>query len=387
MVRSGRIQRAGCARRRLPTAQVANNNQLYKGVPVLNPARTFELIKGALFNAEATWKNYLPEADNWQKTAFLLTGPLIVITAVLGYIIGFFGADSSMLGIRPTLVYTLVMMIMSVVAAGVVAFIVSALAGMFGGKASFARGLAATSLAFVPGYLGQALNWLPWIGTLLALGLFVYALILLWRIIPVYLDVPDGKRAGHYIVTLIATIIVMFIISIVMRPIIAPTMPGMPSLSESASGDGPTGIGGLMGEAMRQGELIEAAEEDRYDPPADGKLSENQVREVARVTQRASEIMEEKGERIRELAERADNDEELSISEMSEVMGSASAMMGMNTIELEVVKSAGGNWAEYEWVKNALRTAYIQEDINETVAHNYALYQEYEDELQAFVAP
>lgn len=346
MVRSGRIQRAGCARRRLPTAQVANNNQLYKGVPVLNPARTFELIKGALFNAEATWKNYLPEADNWQKTAFLLTGPLIVITAVLGYIIGFFGADSSMLGIRPTLVYTLVMMIMSVVAAGVVAFIVSALAGMFGGKASFARGLAATSLAFVPGYLGQALNWLPWIGTLLALGLFVYALILLWRIIPVYLDVPDGKRAGHYIVTLIATIIVMFIISIVMRPIIAPTMPGMPSLSESASGDGPTGIGGLMGEAMRQGELIEAAEEDRYDPPADGKLSE-----------------------------------------MSEVMGSASAMMGMNTIELEVVKSAGGNWAEYEWVKNALRTAYIQEDINETVAHNYALYQEYEDELQAFVAP
>lgn len=47
------------------------------------------------------------------------------------------------------------------IAASVVAFIVSALAGMFGGKASFAHGLATTSLAFVPGHLGQALNWLP----------------------------------------------------------------------------------------------------------------------------------------------------------------------------------------------------------------------------------
>lgn len=353
---------------------------------MLNPARTFELIKGALFNAEATWKNYLPEADNWQKTAFLLTGPLIIITGVLGYIIGFFGADSSMLGIRPTLVYTLVSMLMAAIAAGVVAFIVSALAGMLGGKASFAHGLAATSLAFVPGYFGQALSWLPWIGSLLALALVIYALVLLWRIIPLYLDIPDSKRTIHYVVTLIATFVAMIIVSMVMRPLIAPTMPGMPSLSESTSDSGPTGIGGLMGEAMRQGELVAAAEEDRYAPPADGKVSESQVREVARVAQRATEIMEEKGERIRELAERADNDEELSISEMSEVMGSASTMMGMNTIELEVVKSAGGNWAEYEWVKNALRTAYVQKDINEAVAHNYALYQEYEDELQAVIA-
>lgn len=353
---------------------------------MLNPARTIELVKGALFDAEATWKNYLPEADNWQKTAFLLTGPLIVIAAVLGYVIGFFGANSSMFGFRPTLMYTFVGIIMSAIAAGVVAFIVSALAGMFGGKASFARGLAATSLAFVPGYLGQALSWLPWIGSLVALGLVIYALVLLWRIIPVYLYVPDGKRTGHYIMSLIATVVTMILISMVMRPIIAPSMPDMPSFSNSASGDGSPGIGGFVGEAMRQGELMAAAEEDRYEPPSDGKLSESQVREFARVAQRAREIMEERGERIRELAERAENDEELSMSEMSEMMGSATTMMGMNTIELEVVKTADGNWAEYEWVKNALRTAYIQKDINEAVAHNYELYKEYEDELQSFVA-
>ena len=354
---------------------------------MLNPARTIDLIKGALFDAQATWKSYLPEADDWQKTAFLLTGPLIVIAGVLSYILGFLSADSSLFGFRPTLAYTLITMVASAIAAGVVAVIVSALAGIFGGKASFARGLAATSLAFVPGYLGQALNWLPWIGTLLALALFVYALVLLWRIIPLYLEVPDGKRTPHYVVTLIATLVAMIIVSVVMRPLIAPTMPGIATYSSANSdGDGPSGIGGLMGKAMRQGELMAAAEEDRYDPPSDGKLSEDQVREAARVAQRAGEIMEEKTERIRELAERAENDEDLSISEMSEVMGGATTMMGMNTVELEIVKSAGGNWAEYEWVKNTLRTAYVQKDINDAVAHNYSLYKEYEDALQAIVA-
>jgi hypothetical protein len=356
-------------------------------VPVLNPVRTIELVKGALFDAEATWNNYLPEADNWQNTAFLLTGPLIVITALLGYIFGLIGSDASMFGFRPTLMYTLITMIMGIIAAGVVAFIVSAFAGVFDGKASFARGLAATSLAFVPGYLGRILSWLPWIGMLVALALFIYSLVLLWRIIPVYLEVPDSKRTVHYVTTLIAAIIAMVIISTLMRPIIAPTMPAMPSFSESTSDGGSAGVGGFMGEAMRQGELLAAAEEDRYDPPADGKLSENQVREFARVAQRTGEIMDEKSERLRELAERADNDEQLSMSEMSQIMGSATTMMGMNTIELEVVKSAGGNWAEHEWVRNSLRTAYLQKDINEAVAHNYALYQEYEDDLQGFVTP
>ncbi len=346
---------------------------------MLNPARTIELIKGAFFDAEATWQNYLPESDDWQKTALLLTVPLIISAAILGYVIGFFSAGSSLL-------QTLITIVMSAIAAGLVAFIVSALAGMFDGKASFARGLAATSLAFVPGYLGQALNWLPWIGTIVALALFVYALILLWRVIPVYLDVPDSKRAGHYITTLIVTIVAMVIISLVMRPIIAPTMPEMPGIAESTSGDAPPGFGGVLGEAMRQGELMQAAGEDEYEPPADGKLKESQVREFARIAQRAAEIMDEKAERIRELSERAEKDEELSISEMSEMMRGATSMMGIHTIELELVKSAGGNWAEYEWVKSALRTAYVQKDLNESVAHNYALYEKYEDELRPLVA-
>jgi hypothetical protein len=215
--------------------------------------RTFALVKGAVADPEATWRGFLPDADNWRKTTFLLTGPLIILAAVLGYIVGLLGSDASAFGFRPTIMSTLLTMVFGAIAAGLVAFIVSALAGMFGGKSSFALGLAATSLAFVPGYLGQVLGWLPWIGGLVLFGLFIYALVLLWRIIPIYLEVPAGKRVGHYLLTLIAAIVVMFLISMLLRPIIEPDMSGRGAFSDSHPG----GIGGITGGAMRQAGTIE----------------------------------------------------------------------------------------------------------------------------------
>lgn len=351
--------------------------------------RTVQLIKGGLFDSEATWQSYLPEADNWQKTAMLLTGPLIILAAVLGYVVGLVGSDASVFGFRPTIQSTIIGIITGAVAAAVVALIFSVMAGMFGGKSSFARGLAATSFAFIPGYLGQVLAWLPWIGGLVALGLFIYALVLLWRIIPVYLEVPDGKRTGHYILSLVATIVVMVVISVLLRPVMGPSTSGFGDVWQPSSGSsssGSSGVGGVLGGAMRQAELMAAAEEDRYDPPSDGKLDEDQVEAFIRVVARAEELLNEKRERLVEISEKADRDEELSMSEMSEMMGSATQMLGMNTIEIEVVKSADGNWAEHQWVRESLRTAYVQKDINETVQHNYDLYKEYEDQLKSFVS-
>jgi hypothetical protein len=75
------------------------------------------------------------------RTARVVAGPLIVASAVIGWVVG--------------------------------------LAGAFGGKRSFALGLAATTLAFVP----------------------------------VFLEFPDGRRAGHYIVSLLATFVAMALVS------------------------------------------------------------------------------------------------------------------------------------------------------------------------------
>jgi hypothetical protein len=52
---------------------------------MLNLNRTLDLVKGGIFDSEKTWQGYLPEAQDWQKTAFLLTGPLIVVAAIAAH--------------------------------------------------------------------------------------------------------------------------------------------------------------------------------------------------------------------------------------------------------------------------------------------------------------
>jgi hypothetical protein len=216
----------------------------------------------------------------------------------------------------------------------------------------------------------------------------------LWRIIPIYLQVPVGKRAAHYISSLVACIVA----SLVLSSIIGVGVFGgarnasFGGLSSTGSGTGigggstATSTNGFLGGLARQGELIAAAEEDRYDPPRNGELTEQQVREFIRVMDRFGEVSNEREQRLKEIAERADRDEQVSLRELGNVFSSVTEIAGFSTAEIEIVKSAGGNWAEHNWVKESLRTAWLQKDINDTVAHNYALYQEYEDQLAEHIA-
>jgi hypothetical protein len=349
--------------------------------------RTIKLVTGALFDAEATWRGYLPEAGDWKKTALLITLPVILVAMIVAYLLGLVTSGASILGLRPTLLSTLLSIVLGVVAVAVCAFIFSVLARVFGGKHNFALGLAAISLAFVPAYAGQALSSLPWIGWLLSLGLAIYGLVLLWRIIPLYLEVPAGKRAPHYIVSLIATIVVFLVISSILgRGQFAGNQDSPFGGLSGAAGTSSTTGGGLFGGLTRRAELVAAADEDRYNPPSDGELSDSQVREFARVMERYGEVLREQEARFTELSERAEENERPSLGDIASLAASVGEMSGLSTAEIEIVKSAGGNWAEHQWIKQTLRTAWLQKDINDTVAHNYALYQEYEDELRDFIS-
>ncbi len=357
---------------------------------MLDLNRTIKLVTGALLDAEATWKEYLPEATDWKKTAFLLTGPLIFAAAVVSYLLSLVFADSAMFPqFQPTLLSTVGTIITGIIAAGVVAFIFSALAGVFGGSSSFALGLAATSLAFVPGYVGQALSWLPWIGGLLAIGLAIYALVQLWKIIPIYLEVPDGKRALHYIVSVVATIVVMVIIGRIVNPIIygpdanSPfgPMSGMESSQRSSASDGSSG-GGMFSDINRAAELMAEAEQDTYEPPADGKLTENQMKEYVTIMQTVAAVTAEKVREMEALAEKVDEDGEVSIGELGSMMGGVTGMGKMMTVEIEAVRSNGGNWAEHQWVRDSLNQVMMTSSGSAAIQHNHELYKKYADQLR-----
>jgi hypothetical protein len=356
-----------------------------ESAPMFDLKRTLDLVRGALFDPEATWRSYLPEAGDWKRTALLLTGPLIVAAAIIAYLVGFLGSGESIFGVgRPTLLSTLLRIVMGAIVAAVVALIFSALSGAFRGKGSFALALAATTLAFVPGYVGQALSPLPWIGSLVMLGLLIWSLVLLWKIIPVYLEVPDSTRAAHYIVSLLACIVASLIVSTVVGGMLYETGASR-ALSGSPADDGDV-RGGVFGAASRQAELMASAEEDTYRPPADGKVTERQVEAFIRVMDRATELRAERDRRLQDIAKKADEKEEMSFNDFSQMMGGMVDMVGLQSAEIEVVKTGGANWAEHQWIRESLRTAWIQKDINESVAHNYRLYQKYEDDLAEHIA-
>lgn len=347
---------------------------------MFDPNRTIELVKGALLDREATWQSYLPEASDWKKTATLLTGPLVVVSAVVAFVLGLLGGGSALFG-GPTLSGLLLAIIWGAIAAAVVAYIFGAFASAFGGRGGFALGLAATTLAFVPGYVGRALSGLPFIGWLLSLGLAVYSLVLLWRIAPLYFEVPSEKRAAHYGVSLLASIVAFLVLSAVLGGGLLGGGQAFDQRPATSRGAPSAASDGMFGGLARQADLIAAAEEDRYDPPADGRLAERQVQEFIRVMARAEEASAAREERLKEIAERAEANQRVSLGDLTSVVAGITEVAGLNTAEIEVVKAGGGNWAEHQWVRESLRTAWLLKDGDGAVAANYALYRKYEGEL------
>jgi hypothetical protein len=349
---------------------------------MLDINRTVKLVIGALTDRETTWRSYLSEAGDWRNTAFLLTGPLIVVSAVVAYVLSLLTSDASMFtAFRPTLMSTLFSIVTGAIGAGVIAFVVSTLAGTFAGKNDFALGLAATTLAFVPGYIGQAMVWLPWIGGLLALGLGIFSLVQLWQIIPLYLEVPDSKRVVHFALSLIVTIVVMVIISTVLAPVLGGPAAQSPFGSTSQM-DNSDQDSGMFGDMSRNAAIVADAEEDRYTPPKDGKLTEQQVREYVSVMQTVAEKRAAIVERMEKLAEKADEDDRVSVKDLGNMMSGMGEFSALATAEMAAVKANSGNWAEHRWVQESLLMASIQKDTNDTVSHNFSLYEQFAEQLE-----
>lgn len=339
--------------------------------------RTVELIKGAIFDPDRTWEGYKAEAGDWQKTAILLTGPLVVGSQVLAYLVGLISRSWW----SPTLSSALMGIVVYAISAVIIAFVVAILSGLFKGRNSFPLALAATSLAFVPGYVSIVLMPLPWIGWPLGIALGIYGLVLLWRILPKYLDIPGSARVGHYILSLVGSLVAMFLVGSILGAGYLGRGGGLDFSDRGGwdSGDSDRRAGGLFGEMERQGRMMEAAENDTYDPPRNGKLSKGQVKTFIQVMGKTRDYRIEQTKDLEILSEKADSEQ---IESLSEVFSGVTGVMGLSTAEMEVVNTGGGNWAEHQWVKEQLRVARIQKDINDAVKHNYELYQKYEDELR-----
>jgi hypothetical protein len=350
--------------------------------------KTLALIKGGLLDHQNTWKSYLEDCPGWQQTALLLTVPLFVTNILFSLIFSRLAGGFSMY-MYPgnwftALIYSL---IMGAISFAIVVLVFNFLAGTFKGTPNVSRAFAAVSLAVIPAWVaGPIAALIPYIGFLLALAAGILSLVFMYRIMPLALGVPDDKRTVHFVVSLVAVIIINMVIGLTLGlgrtgDQYRATGYSAPGVSERKSASS-----GVIAEGVRQAEIIDAASADRYDPPSDGKLDEDQVEDYISVMRKTKALRDEYAGKMDKLAKemqaKEDAGESPSIADLGKIYAGAGGAVSANNAEMEVVKTGGGNWAEHVWVKQQLRTAHVQKgEGSDAIVHNYKLYKEYEDEL------
>lgn len=350
--------------------------------------KTLSLIKGGLLDHENTWKTYLEDCPDWKETALVLTGPLFLVNAILSVIFARLLGGYAVYAYQSNWFMALVTsLVMGAIGFAIVVLVFNFLAGIFKGTANFSRAFAAVSLAVIPGWVaGIVAGLIPYLGFLIALAGGILSLVFLYRIMPLALGVPDDKRVVHYVVSLVAILIINMIIGLTLGlgNVNNQVRSGEYSTQHDSSDRGSRS--GVVGEAVRQAELMEAAGADVYDPPSDGELDEDQVEEYVSVLRKTRAIHAEYAEKMEKFAEEMKAKEKAgespSMADFGKMYSGAGSMMSVNNAEMEVVKSGGGNWAEHLWVKQQLRTAFVQQgDGSEAIVENYKLYKKYKDEL------
>jgi len=368
-------------------------------------------VRDGLFQPHPTWTAYKAENFSWKDTALQLSLPLMIISGLLVLVLGWLFADSYLFGGGGGFGGFIAYLLMGLIWFGVGGFIASFLAGKFGGKDSFAQAFSALSFAAIPGMLGSVLGALPFIGFLLSLAGAIWSVVLLWQALPVFLDVPEDRKVGHFFATLGLSIVAMLVTGSLLAAIgltaavsslgtddtidrraSTPSSRSQAPSSNRYSGDqnsARTGASGSNSSAIpptrtssdngaglfgfgREMDYLEAAEADRFTPPADGELDEEQVTRTVHFLEAAGRLRDAAASNLEKL-----NDENAEPS-LNDLFKGVKGLVGAGTAEMQAVKSGGGNWAEHQWIKNQLFEANIHRDLNNTTEHNYELYQKYE---------
>lgn len=351
--------------------------------------KTLDLVKGSLLDHEATWNSYLGENPGWQQTAVNLTGPLILANVVLGLMFARMTGGFTSMGMHPNFFVALILaLVLSTIGFLITVGAFNFLAGVFQGKPDFPRAFAAVSMAAVPAWLAGIVGALvPWVGMLIALAGGIVCLVFLYKIMPLALGVPDSKRVLHFVLSLVLIFIVNLVIASVLG--LNYMQSGMSDRGFTREDSSGSGVGsGMFGELERQGRLMDAAAADVYDPPGDGELTEAQVESYISVMQKTRAAQEDYTREMQELAQEIKDKEKAgetpSAADLGKMYRGVGTAVGAGNAEMEVVKTAGGNWAEHQWVKEQLRVARLQQgEGSDALEHNYELYEEFEEELEA----
>ncbi len=102
----------------------------------------------------------------------------------------------------------------------VLALIIDALAPSFGGEKNPVQALKTAAYSYTASWIAGAALILPWLGFLIVLAGGIYGIYLLYLGLPETMKAPKDKAIGYTVVTIIAAIVLGWIVSLVIAGIV-----------------------------------------------------------------------------------------------------------------------------------------------------------------------
>jgi hypothetical protein len=172
---------------------------------LLTPAKEWDVIKG----------EQLTIVDMFTKYAMILAA-IPAIAGFIGYsVIGIsFGFGTFRVPIGTSLVWAILQYILSLGGVFLIAFIMDALAPTFGCSKNLVAAVKIVVFSYTATWVAGIFNIIPSLGILVGLA-SLYSLFLMYMGMQKIKDVPKDKMVGYFVVTIIAAIVVYFVIGII----------------------------------------------------------------------------------------------------------------------------------------------------------------------------
>ena len=176
-------------------------------------------VKNILLTPKTEWPVIDGETTSTADLLKSYAGPLILLSVVCGFIgmtlvgVSAFGMTYrvSIVGGLVSAVVHFVLMLVGVV---IIGYIIDALAPSFGAQKNLMQATKVAAYSLTAAWLGGVFQLIPMLSPL-ALLTALYSIFLMFLGLPVLMKCPEDKAIGYTAVAVIASIVVMFVISLV----------------------------------------------------------------------------------------------------------------------------------------------------------------------------
>jgi hypothetical protein len=206
---------------------------------------------GGLYTGYIVWIAALPAIAGFIKSSLIGTGFLgMVVRVPIGAGIG-----------GMVLKYLL-----SLAVAYVVALIINALAGTFGGQKDMVQALKTVAYSWTAAWIAGIAVIIPWIGWLVAIAGAIYGIYLLYLGLPFTMKCPPEKAGGYTALTVVIAIVLSWIVGIIVAGVIGTAAYTGAAMTGahlgSTSGDVSVDPNSALGRLAAMGERAEQASKE-----------------------------------------------------------------------------------------------------------------------------